>query len=320
MIYSKGLNHNHQGFVIKEELNRLLAGEKFPNLVRFTYEDKCFTQVNNDLIELYILSLARDIPFDKYAFSVHTIDYQILKPQISQFLLQKQYYTDLEVDYLIDRDALISNQNGNLMITRQIRSTPRFIITGRDLSSIIKDLTIYEILIDVINTLFKLQPINYTKEEVISKVLKTGFKTSKCIYQQKWSHFKLRPEALALEVDRAIRTKHNRYNLPETLLNHDILKLIFLKQGNYLLSQAYSDGSELSPSYPELNSLVLRSSIDKLNEFFDFNQNLRIYEVINNQLVATNSMSNIKLELDKLVDNIGLASLYAGVNYRNDIL
>ena len=305
MLFSKGLNHNEQGFVKKEELNKLLQGHNYPNLVRFSYEDKCFTEVNDDLIELYCLSLARDIPFANYSYSVHIIDFQIKTPQLS-FFLNKEYLTDLPVDYLTDRQALISNQNGNLMITRQTNNI-RAILTGRDLCSYIKDHSIYETITDVIKVIYFTQPIAISLNEVLERILKSAFKATKLCYQLKWSQFKLRPEALALEVDRAIRTNHNRYNLPETLLNHSILKLIFLKQGNYLLSQTNSEGAEISPSSPDLNVFVLRNIISKLEKLFDLN------------LLITNS-STVRNELDKLVENLMLAGLYAGTNYREDSL
>lgn len=141
-------------------------------------------------------------------------------------------------------------------------------------------------------------------------------------WYQKWVvHRLLRPEAMAGRVHFKIVEGAN-YDIHEDLLDSDALSLVHQQQGNYLLSQAYPEGSPTHPSYPAGHGCVAGACATVLKALF--NESF----VIPNPVVATDNgrrltpYSGADLtaggEINKLASNIALGRDAAGVHYRQD--
>lgn len=141
-------------------------------------------------------------------------------------------------------------------------------------------------------------------------------------WYQKWVvHRFLRPEAMGGRVHFKTREGAD-YNIHEDLLDSDALRLVFQQQGNYLLSQAYPEGSPTHPSYPAGHGCVAGACATVLKALF--NESF----VIPDPVVATNDGRRLRPyagdtltaggEINKLASNIALGRDAAGVHYRQD--
>lgn len=59
----------------------------------------------------------------------------------------------------------------------------------------------------------------------------------------KWNSLFLRPEALAIEVERVYRNNRNTYRISPELLRNPVLEALRSLNGNVLLPQAYPEGA-----------------------------------------------------------------------------
>lgn len=277
----------------------------------------------------------------------------LLGPYISQFLYydiktdisqQKQkYYTYLEgYDFMKSWKTTISAQNGIIMeALPPKRLYPRYIITGRDLSSFVYNnniiiifCNIYDILINFevpmnrqIQNLFNNNLVeNYTvdfgKIEIQSILNVIGKKALLAANYIKWNTLFLRPEALGIEVERVFRDGHNKYCISDELLRNPVLNAVRSLNGNVLLSQVYCEGSSLSPSMPSEQAAISGACSTILKFFFDIEHELDVYEpdVDGNNLINTQMKTTVKNELDKLAYNLGFGTIWSGTQYHIDII
>ncbi len=197
-IFSKGLPHNSEGYVLESELIKLISAIKersFQKLSKVrlggklkliqpsaswskdivgsyanTYEYNpppklCFDFIASEMVELYCMTLARDVPFSQYTNNLIIIDccrylnslpkYSHIKGQvtpynifrgsmdgdlqanyISQFMYRHKYRSYLEgYDFMKTWDTALSAQNGHIIEgSAPTRDYPRYIMTGRDLA------------------------------------------------------------------------------------------------------------------------------------------------------------------------------------------
>lgn len=141
-------------------------------------------------------------------------------------------------------------------------------------------------------------------------------------WYQKWSvHRFLRPEAMAARVHFRMMDERE-YPIHEDLLNSLALEATYSDQGNYLLSQAYPEGSPTHPSYPAGHACIAGACVTILKALFDENYFIHQPVVANRTGTALLPYQHRALhvggELNKLANNMSLGRDAAGVHYRQD--
>lgn len=141
-------------------------------------------------------------------------------------------------------------------------------------------------------------------------------------WYQKWSvHRLLRPEAMAARVHFKLM-EERPYDLHQDLLDSFAAEATYSFQGNYLLSQAYPEGSPTHPSYPAGHACIAGACVTILKALFNERY------VIPNAVVASHDghelhdyqAESLRVgdELNKLASNMSLGRDAAGVHYRQD--
>lgn len=141
-------------------------------------------------------------------------------------------------------------------------------------------------------------------------------------WYQKWVvHRTLRPEALGGRVHFSLAHSAN-YNIHSDLLNSKAVDRAFRKQGNYLLSQAYPEGSPTHPSYPAGHGCVAGACVTVLkalfNESYVFQDPVVASDNGRDLFDYSGGSLTVGGELNKLASNIALGRDAAGVHYRQD--
>ncbi len=320
---------------------------------RFVYE----------MLGVYAMSLVRDIPFSRYIQDKHINDFcMIFKtmhhacspfnifrgptygdsqgPYISQFFyrdvrlggfsVRQKYPTYISCnDHMLTwtdvRD--VQNRSEEKAVLTQ-RESPRYIINGRDLASIVHKNSSSTIFLNVLHILLDLDiahscDLSFCDEEEIGSVMAMiGRQALAAANYIKWKCLYPRPEMAALEVERVYKERRNRYGISLELLQNDILVLAQEKNGTSLLSQVYPEGSPLYPSTPCAHAAVASACATVLKFYFDGTQEMYIYEPDMNgdRIINTGKLATLNDELNKMVHNIGMGRCWAGVNYRMDVI
>ena len=270
-------------------------------------------------------------------------------PYISQFLyrdikmggfIQKQLYaTDLEgSDYMKTWDNAITAQDGIITETlRPPRTTPRYIITGRDLACYVHLDEPYQaflnacvLLIDLkvpMNTGITSHPVegyfvNLGRADIQSILTIAGRSALLAAWYVKWSTLFLRPEALGIEVERVYRDNCNVHNIAPELLRNPVIEAVRSRNGNALLRQAYPEGAPLHPSMPSGHAAIAGACVTVLKFFFDTGHELDVYEPNENgtELIKTGRKTTVGDELDKLASNMSIGRNWAGIHYHMDAI
>jgi hypothetical protein len=152
---------------------------------------------------------------------------------------------------------------------------------------------------------------------------------------QKWLvHRRLRPEEYGGRVHRRRTGATTAYPVPEELLSSPVLPLVLARNaeinaarglgaGTYLLAQAFPEGSPIHPSYGSGHSTYIGAGATAIKAFYGSPTNRY---VINPQVPNADGTALVPYsgsldpfdEVDKLVSNVGVARLFAGVHYRSD--
>ena len=141
----------------------------------------------------------------------------------------------------------------------------------------------------------------------------------------KWTQMKMRPEEFAYQVHLKKTNPAQGLNFHSILStdNHEILNLIHDLSQNYLLPQAYPEGSPGHPSYPAGHAVIAGAMCTILKAWFDCTAtfpNPKIPNVDGSGLVAfTEETLNVGDELDKMASNCGIFRNFAGIHYRSDM-
>lgn len=414
MYFSKGIFHDSNGFVNETEMIKLidalrhrdynkLSSVKLSSDLKFVNPSAAWSsdiigacsntyryrqpKLNYiEMIELYCMSLTRDIPFshyvmntvideccknlnligiyskykEKYLFDKDTqipfnkvtsnnifrgpMCADIQGSYISQFLyrdiriggmLHKQkYLTDLEGhDYMKTWENAISCQNGKILEKQHThRDTPRYIITGRDLASVVHNDDVYQIFNNTCLILLDMgvkliesceyNHVNMGKADILASLAMIGRNALLAASYVKWNSLILRPEALGIEVERCFREKNNKYDISSKLLNSPMLRYIKDHNTNCLLTQVYSEGSPLSPSNPSDHAVIAGACCTVLKFFFNTQHEFDVIEpdASGNQLSSAGKKTTVEDEINKLACNVCFGRMWAGVNYRMDAI
>jgi membrane-associated phospholipid phosphatase len=272
-------------------------------------------------------------------------------PYISQFLYRntkiggfpqiQKYATDLEgSDFMKTWETAVSVQNG--VVTEgpaSIRSTPRYLITGRDLASYVHSDEPYLTWQNACSLLFTLGvPLNPTlaasstsssnyhinlgRPDIQALLGMAGRSAQLAAWYQKWHALFLRPEAFGLEVERVYRNSMNPDHISGELLRNPIIERIRSQNGNALLPQAYPEGAPLHPSTPAAHGAVAGACATILKFFFDARHEIEIYapNADGTELIATGQVTTVGDEINKLASNMVIGRCWAGIHYNMDAI
>lgn len=281
-------------------------------------------------------------------------------PYISQFLYKKinigpfSYEQKFKLpptrstksEWGVDSLETIDIQNGNLsnLAPFTLDQTLKYIRNGKDLGEVVHNDQAYQLFYHTASILLNIGA--KPNPGLATFKNQTGFATSfggpaiynnlgtvtelalcHCWYWKWLVYRKIRPDAFSLLIHNT-KNKIKKYNLPELLLNNEILEDIKTLYGNYTLPMSYREGSPVHPSYPSGHATIAGACITLLKVYFDGNQKLNI---LTNIVVPDNSGDNlisysgndinditIDSELNKLAANVAYGRNWAGVHYRSD--
>jgi hypothetical protein len=116
------------------------------------------------------------------------------------------------------------------------------------------------------------------------------------------------------------KTESSGLDFPSSLLTNPVLNEIFAQNGNYLLPQAYPEGSPSHPSFPSGHATIAGTMGTILKAFFDCTRSIPAKEpnADGSALVDLGYNLNVGDELDKLISNCGVFRNFAGIHYRSD--
>jgi len=182
----------------------------------------------------------------------------------------------------------------------------------------------------------------FGKPHLISLLVETMNRALKAVWYQKWAvHRRLRPEefggrihnqkvgATAYPFHAANFARLDANVLTPRIFPHNLQQNANLRRfpegGTYLLPQAFAEGSPLHPSYGSGHSTVAGALGTILKAFFPGD-----YLILNPVVPTDDGLAltqfdpsgdtalTLEGEINKLVDNVGIARLWAGVHWRTD--
>jgi hypothetical protein len=146
-------------------------------------------------------------------------------------------------------------------------------------------------------------------------------------YQKYYVHFRCRPETYGGRVHAQLRDKSD-FGIPELLTESAILDAR-PAETDYL-STAYEEGSPVHPAYPSGHSVIAGAAGTVLKTWFDdaaWPDDLPYYVPTHEgdaygtgleEVPVPSGHNGVAQEIDKLMSNVGLARMFAGVHYYSD--
>jgi len=275
------------------------------------------------------------------------MDSDLQGPYISQFLYrdlrmggfmtQQKYTTKMEhSDYMKTWDTAVKAQSGNILESPiPPRTTPRYLITGRDLSDyccldepyqsaynacvILMDL---KVPMNIPSNPVEAYFVNLGRADIQSILTIAGRSALLAAWYIKWNSLFLRPEALGIEVERVYRTSTNTYGISPELLRNPVIEAVRAQNGNALLSQAYLEGAPLHPATPSGHAAIAGACVTVLKFFFNVKHEFEVYEPTydGSELIKNGQWTTVGDELNKLASNMGIGRNWAGIHYRMDAI
>ncbi|MEM7256646.1 MAG: vanadium-dependent haloperoxidase [Pseudomonadota bacterium] len=255
---------------------------------------------------------------------------------ISQFLLLDIPYGHSSItqayhspvigdDYMTDTTSWLAIQQGQYSgAFNQLQFDSRPITTGRDLAEYVHQDFTYQAYLNAAliclgfgsdaldqnvysNASREAGFITFGPSSLLDLVARAARIALRPAWVHKWLvHRKLRPEAMGGRVHYQVSGARN-YSIHNELLNSQALARTFDVYGNYLLPQAYPEGSPTHPSYPAGHATIAGACVTILKAYFDENY----------PIPGANGLT-LGGELNKLASNIALGRNMAGVHWRAD--
>lgn len=273
----------------------------------------------------------------------------LIGPYLSQFLLldaqmgsffmpQKYQSADPEVNYLTTVPDFLSKWSNPTPAVRLIGDS-RYLITPRDCANYIHLDFPWQPFYVAASVLLKNGiPFSFTTTNrvggkfinlgavdlfnLMSEAGKLGMNST---WMYKWCQMRYRPEEMAYQIHLK-KTEGNGLNFPASLLNNEILNLIFAQNGNYLCSQAYPEGCPNHPAYPSGHATLAGAMVTILKAFFKCDATLQAKIPSSDGSTLENLIENgqqvvLKVgdELNKLACNCAAFRCFAGIHYRADM-
>jgi hypothetical protein len=283
---------------------------------------------------------------------------ETLGPYVSQFLitpcsLGAQPMTQLMTSYLPGYDYLTSFsdwltvQNGNYTgLQNQIDPILRYRRVGRDLAAFAHMDVLFQAYFVALLVLLTIgAPVNPGNPYVTSRS-ETGFgtfglpdfassladvatKALNAVFYQKWFvHLRPRPEAAGgiVQLVKSGLGSKTDVQPSKVVLDSAGLRQSHSKNGSWLLSQAYPEGSPVHPSYPTGHGTVAGACITVLKFFFDGDFFIPTPMVPTSDglslvryLGSDANQITVNGELNKLGHNITFGhGIHAGIHWRSD--
>jgi hypothetical protein len=280
-----------------------------------------------------------------------------LGPYISQFLYQnvafgastlsQQVAPATSGDFMTTFAHFVNIQNGGAPEGPIVTSpTKRYIINGRDLTQWVHVDRAYQgaFVANAIlssNAAYKFQNgipyssgnqagfVTFGAPNIDELLAQAGHQCLGAVWYNKWYvHRRARPEVFAARFDRFKGGALPGYVFHQDLLNsatnpNGAAHAVNAKQGNYLLSQAFPEGSPGHPSYGQGHACITSASVHILKAFY--NNSVPIVGPVQpssdgSTLVSYTGTDVLTVggELNKLISNIGQGRNIAGVHFRSD--
>jgi hypothetical protein len=272
-------------------------------------------------------------------------------PYVSQFLYKTVPFGPLKyeqkfapnqpgIDLMTSQIDAVNIQRGIDVGVQTFSNTARYISTLRDLASFVHVDALHQAYLQAALILLGQGtpfdpgfPFNqftrgagfatFGAAEILGLVTEVSVRALKAAWYQKWNvHRRLRPEAMGLRTHCQLTNQAN-YPIHPQLLNSNAVAQTFNRQGTYLLSQAYPEGSPAHPSYGAGHAAVAGACTTVLKALFD-GQSQVINTVEANQdgsaLSAITGNFTVNGELNKLCSNISVGRDAAGVHYFTDYI
>lgn len=276
---------------------------------------------------------------------------ELVGPYISQFLWQDYQMGSKRMDqryrapspgrdFMMDLANWLSVQRGNVRGRLSFDRQERYIYNNRTLAGFVHADAPFQAYLQAglillgygQNALAQGNPYRLTANQgafvshgapyILDLVTRAAQAALHAAWYQKWSvHRLIRPEATAARVHFHV-TGQRDYEIHSDLLNSSALLEVSARQGNYLLSQAYPEGSPTHPSYPAGHACIAGACVTVLKALFNEDY------IIPNPVVANYDGSallgyeeealSVGAELNKLASNMSLGRDAAGVHYRQD--
>lgn len=163
--------------------------------------------------------------------------------------------------------------------------------------------------------------VTFGVADVLGQVTTVARMALQSAWYQKWQqHRRLRPEVYGGRAEQ--QRQGNAMDIPAEFMNSDAVSRLLANNGNYLLPQAYPEGSPTHPSYPAGHAAFAGACGTVLKAFF--NESFQVPSPVEPDATGATLNAwggtplNIKGEVNKLVSNISLGRDAAGVHFRSD--
>ena len=333
-----------------------------------------------ELIEVYNMALARDVPFSEWSTSPIIANVltsmnlvkgslgaplengnitinnlfregtagDLIGPYVSQFLyypitlgaftIDQKYVSPGSTNFMNSVSTYLNMWNGgNPVIPPQLTGPTRYLLTIRDCANYIHLDQIWQpFFMTAVILLNQGIPFSIScPDRQGGKFINLGVNdlyqlmsdasklamSSTWIY--KWTQLKVRPEEMAYQVHLR-NTEGTGLNFTSSLLiscnPNPVLQSIYDLSQNYLLPQAYPEGSPGHPAYPSGHATIAGSMGTILKAFFDCTRSIQAKgpNADGSALVDLGYTLNVGNELDKMMSNCGVFRNFAGIHYRSD--
>lgn len=308
-------------------------------------------QRGKELLQLYAISLIRDIKFADYATNSLTIKLESFLrevpfmgrkydgPLISQLLITNKQACSNPVDYMTTQETYNEVHSGVVKVKMSL-DKPRYIISLRDLAECVHNDYPVQFYQEAAMWMMKNIPtalINpyasspfkgflcFNLPFILCQLNKASDLALQVAWYYKWQvHRGARPEEMAYEVD-ALDSKHKApyRGMPHhVIFDSFILDEVYHVQGNVLLSQAYPEGAPAHPSLPAGHACIAGACVTLLKAFFntDFKLTNAVIPSLDGSELVPWVDKELKLgnELDKLAENVAFGRAAAGVHFKTD--
>lgn len=243
------------------------------------------------------------------------------------------------VDFMITFNEYLNIQNGrNPTGTEQLVGSPRYMISGRDLSNWVHVDVIWQAYHMATLTLYTLDaPLNPTnpylvsqnqegfatfgQPDIITKVAEVASHALHAVWYQKWFvHRRMRPEVFGARIH-VNKTMNVPYPIDPIALDTAANTYIFAATGHYLLPQAFPEGSPMHPSYGAGHGTVAGACTTIMKAFFDEDwiiPNPMQPDATGATLIPVSANLTVGGEVNKMANNVAIGRNIAGVHWRSD--
>lgn len=239
----------------------------------------------NDMLEIYAMTLAKNIPFTEYLTNS-------LIAGLSQDLSQTQIFR-LEI--------MSTNVSQYLQRYRPIN-------TGADLAIIsIDDLT------KIVNGL----TVDLEQMSIMNQIC---YHAQMMARYHQWQYLVPHPDQVSYHIEQARLTKRNPHHFSVKLLNNRIMtRLSSAKLEKTKLEKIKLEKSSY-PSYPSEIATVAGAAITLLKIWLEPNTEMDVHEVQNGKLLNSGKKTSVVEELDTLAGNFAMSEVWAADNYRSSAI